>query len=331
MERKVKILGTGKYLPKQQVTAEELEKKLRLPTGWVTKKSGVRVRHFVTDETSANMGAIAAQRALEEAGLSFSDIDCLVCASGTSQQEIPCTAALIQEEMRQSKTGVPCFDINSTCLSFVTAMDVLSASLAMGCYQRILIVSTEISSVGLNWGQKESCVLFGDGAAAVVIGRTPEAETSRILASCMQTYSDGAHYSEIRGGGTLIHPGEYAKGREADFQFDMDGRKIFRLTSQLITGFVERLLDAASITRQEIGLVVPHQASGMAMRIMGNKLGFADSHMMNIIENHGNVIAASIPMALHEAIVQKRVNRGDIMLLLGTSAGLSLGGLLLEY
>ncbi|MED4582750.1 beta-ketoacyl-ACP synthase III [Brevibacillus choshinensis] len=331
MERKVKILGTGKYLPDRQVTAEELERKLGLPAGWVVKKSGVQVRHFVTNETSAQMGAIAAQRALDEAGLVFSDIECLVCASGTSQQEIPCTAALIQEEMNQSKSGVPCFDINSTCLSFVTALDVLSWSLAMGCYQRILIVSTEISSVGLNWGHKESCVLFGDGAAAVVISRTPQDETSRILASRMQTFSDGAHYSEIRGGGTLIHPSEYANGREADFQFDMDGRKIFRLTSQLITGFVDQLLDTASVKKQDIGLVVPHQASGMAMRIMGNKLGFANSQMMNIIVNHGNVIAASIPMALHEAIVQEKVRRGDFLLLLGTSAGLSLGGLLLEY
>lgn len=295
------------------------------------KKSGVQVRHFVTNETSAQMGAIAAQRALDEAGLVFSDIDCLVCASGTSQQEIPCTAALIQEEMNQSKSGVPCFDMNSTCLSFVTALDILSCSLEVGCYQRILIVSTEISSVGLNWGHKESCVLFGDGAAAVVISRTPQDETSRILASRMQTYSDGAHYSEIRGGGTLIHPSEYANGREADFQFDMDGRKIFRLTSQLITAFVEQLLESATVKKQDIRLVIPHQASGMAMRIMGKKLGFTNSQMMNIIENHGNVIAASIPMALHEAIIQEKVRRGDLLLLLGTSAGLSLGGLLLEY
>ncbi|MED1949734.1 beta-ketoacyl-ACP synthase III [Brevibacillus centrosporus] len=331
MERKVKILGTGKYLPQRQVTAEELDEKLGLSAGWVAKKSGVRIRHFVTDETASQMGAIAAQRALEMAGLDFSDIDCLVCASGTSQQEIPCTAALIQKELHQSHSGIPCFDMNSTCLSFVTALDILSCSLAMGCYQRILIVSTEVSSVGLNWGQKESCVLFGDGAAAVVIGRTGEGENSRILSSRMQTYSEGAHYSEIRGGGTLVHPSQYGQGREADFQFDMDGKKIFRMTSQLITGFVEELLNSVRINKQDIRLVVPHQASGMALRIMGTKLGFSSSKMMNIIENHGNVIAASIPMALHEAIVQEKVQRGDLLLLLGTSAGLSLGGLLLEY
>ncbi|MFS0916675.1 beta-ketoacyl-ACP synthase III [Brevibacillus sp. 179-C 1.1 NHS] len=331
MERKIKILGTGKYLPTKRVTAAELEEKLGLAAGWVEKKSGVSVRHFVTNETAAQMGAIAARRALEAAGLTLYDIDCIVCASGTAQQEIPCTAALIQEELQLSKSGIPCFDINATCLSFVTALDVMSCQMALGGYERVLIISTEISSAGLNWEQKESCVLFGDGAAAVVIGRTPGTESSRILGSSMKTYSEGAHYSEIRGGGTLIHPRQYAQGREADFAFDMDGRKIFRLTSQLITGFVDRLLSSASITKEQIQAVIPHQASGMAMRIMAGKLGFHDQQMVNILADHGNVIAASIPMALHEAITQKHVRRGDHLLLLGTSAGLSLGGIVLEY
>ena len=331
MERPVRILGTGKYLPKRQVTAEQLDQKLGLPAGWVEKKSGVRVRHFVTDETSTQMGAAAATQALQNAGLTFADIDCLVCASGTAPQEIPCTAALLQEELGESDSGVPCFDINSTCLSFVTALDVMSAAMAAGVYKRVLIVSTEISSVGLNWEQKESSILFGDGAAAAVIGLAPDSSSSRILCSRMETYSKGAHYSEIRGGGTLIHPSEYGKGNESDFMFDMDGRKLFRMTSQLLEGFIERVLSNTTISLSEIKAVVPHQASGMAMRIMAQKLGLAPGQMINIIENHGNVIAASIPMALHEAIQEKKVARGDLLLLLGTSAGLSLGGVLLEY
>lgn len=331
MERKIKILGTGKYLPTRRVTSAELDKKLGLAAGWVQKKSGVSVRHFVKNETAAQMGAMAARHAVEAAGLSLSDMDCIVCASGTAQQEIPCTAALIQEELQLSKSGIPCFDINATCLSFVTALDIMSCQLALGIYERVLIVSSEIASAGLNWEQKESSILFGDGAAAVVIGRTPDTENSRILGSSMKTYSEGAHYSEIRGGGTLIHPSEYAKGREADFAFDMDGRKIFRLTSQLITDFVDRLLESASVNREQIRAVIPHQASGMAMRIMTGKLGLTDQQMVNILAEHGNVIAASIPMALHEAIGQKRITRGDQVMLLGTSAGLSLGGIVLEY
>ncbi|MGG4495098.1 beta-ketoacyl-ACP synthase III [Brevibacillus reuszeri] len=331
MERKIKVLGTGKYLPKRQVTADELDERLGVPAGWVEKKSGVSKRHYVTDETAAQMGARAALKALEAAGLSLHDIDCLVCASGTAQQEIPCTAALIQEELKLTRSGIPCFDINSTCLSFVTALDLMSCSMAMGIYERVLIVSTEISSVGLNWEQKESCILFGDGAAAVVIGRTPDTETARIIGSSMKTYSEGAHYSEIRGGGTQLHPSQYAQGREADFTFDMDGRKIFRLTSQRITGFVEQLLAAAFVKKEQLKAVIPHQASGMALRIMAGKLGFSDQQMVNILANYGNMIAASIPLTLHEAIQQGRIQRGDRVLLLGTSAGLSLGGVVLEY
>ncbi|WP_269747586.1 beta-ketoacyl-ACP synthase III [Brevibacillus parabrevis] len=331
MERRVKLLGTGKYLPARVVTAAELDEQLGLGTGWTEKKSGVRIRHYVTAETAAQMGAIAAKRAAEAAGVSLQELDCIVCASGTAQQEIPCTAALIQEELGLSRTGIPCFDINSTCLSFVTALDVMSCAMAAGVYKRVLIVSTEIASMGLNWKQKESCVLFGDGAAAVVVGQTPEGESSRIISSAMQTYSEGAHYSEIRGGGTMVHPRHYANGHEDDFAFDMDGRKIFRLTSQLITGFVDSLLAKASVSKKQLQAVIPHQASGMALRIMRTKLGFMEQQMVDIMADHGNVIAASIPMALHEAISQKRVARGDCLLLLGTSAGLSLGGIVLEY
>lgn len=331
MERRIKLLGTGKYLPARQVTAAELDERLGLAAGWTEKKSGVRVRHYVTGETAAQMGAIAARQAVAAAGIALSELDCIVCASGTAQQEIPCTAALIQEELGLAGTGIACFDINSTCLSFVTALDVMSCTMALGVYGRVLIVSTEIASAGLNWKQKESCVLFGDGAAAVVVGRTPDHEASRILGSAMKTYSEGAHYSEIRGGGTMLHPREYVNGYEDDFAFDMDGRKIFRLTSQLITGFVDSLLASAAVGKKQLRAVIPHQASGMALRIMQGKLGFSAEQMVNIMEDHGNVIAASIPMALHEAISQERVARGDYMLLLGTSAGLSLGGIVLAY
>ncbi|BAU27725.1 3-oxoacyl-[acyl-carrier-protein] synthase-3 [Aneurinibacillus soli] len=331
MERQIKLLGTGAYLPKRRVMAEELDRKLGMRDGWTVKKSGVAVRHYVDGETASQMGAAAVREALAVAGLTFADLDCLVCASGTAQQEIPCTAALIQEQLGEGMSGVPCFDVNSTCLSFVTALDAMSYLVHAGRYERMVIVSTEIASVGLNWSHKESCVLFGDGAVAVVIGRTPAGESSRVLTSHMETYSKGAHLSEIRGGGSMIHPREYVQGREEDFVFDMDGRAIFRLTSKLIDGYVERLFAGTGLTMNTFDLVIPHQASGMAMRIMREKLGIPRERFMDVIGQYGNVIAASIPLALHEAIQQKRMQRGDTVLLIGTSAGLSLGGVAFVY
>lgn len=327
--RKVKIAGTGKYLPEQVVTADELDKRLGVPHGWVLKKTDVSARHYVKEETASQMGAKAAAAALEDAGLTFADIDCLVSTSGTMEQPIPCTASLIQREMGQEHSGVPAFDINSTCLSFLTGLDVMSYMIASGRYSRILLVATEVASVGLNWSHKESAALFGDGAAAAVIRAADDEEPSRILCSAMKTFSAGAHLAQIRGGGTKVHP------RHADqaepFLFEMDGRAIYKMASNQLPDFVSGLLHTANCSMADLQLVIPHQGSAMAMRLIAKKLGISEQQLMNITPTHGNTIAASIPMGLHEAIHQGRIKRGERLMLLGTSAGFSVGGMILEY
>lgn len=327
--RKIKIVGTGKYLPEQTITAEDLDKKLGVPDGWVLNKTEVQVRHFIKEETASQMGARAAEAALEDAGLTFSDIDCLVSTSGTMEQSIPCTASLIQKELGQENSGVPAFDINSTCLSFLTGLDVMSYMVSSGRYHHVLLVATEIASVGLDWAHKESAALFGDGAAAVVISRAEEHESSQIICSSMQTFSSGAHLSQIRGGGTKVHR------RHTDqlepFLFEMDGRAIYKMASRIVPDFVRTLLQTVSCKIADLKLVIPHQGSVMALRLLSKKLGISDHQLVNISPTHGNTIAASIPMGLHEAIKQGRIQRGERLLLLGTSAGFSVGGMILEY
>lgn len=326
--RNVKILGIGKYLPKKKVYSSELDKVLGVNDGWVEKKSGVIYRNHVTTETASEMGYYAIKEALKDANVDIEDIDCLICASGTMEQAIPCTASLISERFGKLLHGIPAFDFNSTCLSFVTALDHISYAIHAGRYKKVVIVSTEISSIGLNYNQPESVVLFGDGAAAVVIGKSND--DSKILASHMETYTDGAHWSEIRGGGTKIHPREYSEERKEDFLFDMDGTAIFKLSSKLMLPFLDKLF-SENMTMEDMAMVIPHQASAMAMRIIRKKLNVPEDKFMNIIAEHGNVIAASIPLALHEAIKSNKVKRGDKILLLGTSAGLSMGGIVIEY
>ncbi|CAH0120879.1 3-oxoacyl-[acyl-carrier-protein] synthase 3 [Paenibacillus sp. CECT 9249] len=329
--RKVKIVGTGKYLPKRTVTDEEMDRLLGIAKGWVRSKANVCVRHFAERETASEMGAQAAYAALENAGLAFGDIDCLVCASGTMQQPIPCTAALIQKAMGQEQSGVPCFDINSTCLSFVVGLDVMSYLVQAGRYRRVLFVATEIASAGLNWKQKESAALFGDGAAAVIVERSGEGESAGIVHSSMQTFGQGAAFSEIRGGGSGLHASRYEQAGAADYLFDMNGPAMFKFASKLLPGFVDRLLGEAGVRMGDFRAVIPHQGSAMAMRLMCRKLGIHDDQLMDITADHGNTIAASIPMGIHEAIRRGRINRGDRVLLLGTSAGLSIGGMILDY
>jgi 3-oxoacyl-[acyl-carrier-protein] synthase-3 len=191
--RDVKILGTGSCLPSMVVTADEIDRKLGMKAGWSLGKTEVRSRHFAGEgETASLMGAKAAYAALEAAGLTFEDIDCLVATSGTKEQPLPSNGALIQKAMNQEQSGVPAFDIDTTCLSFVAGLDLMSYLVDAGRYRRVLLVASEVASAGLDWGDKESAALFGDGAAAVVIGRTPTVEPSRIVHAAFRTYSKGA-------------------------------------------------------------------------------------------------------------------------------------------
>jgi len=327
--RRVKILSTGKYLPKQQVTAQELELRLGLTKNWIKKKSGVLVRHFVDGETASQMGTFAAQEALLKAGLSITDIDCLISTSGIPEQAIPCTASLIEKQLGAGDSGIPAFDINSTCLSFITGLDTVSYLIEAGRYNRVLLVASEVST-GLDWDDKETCTLFGDGAAAAVIAKSEDREPSQILSSRMETYSQGAHLVECQGGGNKYHPKDYANNPKS-FLFKMDGRAIYRFASNILPSFVDRLLQPSGLGMADMDMVIPHQASLMAMRLIRKQLGIPEEKFMVIVHNHGNTIAASVPMALHEAIIQGKIQRGDRLMLLGTSAGFSVGGIVLEY
>ncbi|WP_080846032.1 beta-ketoacyl-ACP synthase III [Cytobacillus gottheilii] len=329
MVRKVRITGMGIYLPKRMVTAAEIDQLIGAAPGWSEAKSRVKQRYFIIDETASYMGAKAAEMALKNAGMGLHDIDCIISGSGTMEQAIPCNAALIQKELGLENSGIPAFDINSTCLGFVAALDVVSYMIDAGKYKHVLIINSEISSVGLNWRQDESSVLFGDGATAAIISKSED--RSGMISSRMETYSAGAAFSEIRGGGTKVHPRHYREETKDDFLFDMNGKAIFKMSSKLMNPFIEQLFSGTGLRMSDINMVIPHQASWAAMKIIRKKLNVEEERFMSIIENYGNMISASIPLALYKAIEQKRIQRGDTILLLGTSAGLSIGGMVLEY
>lgn len=330
-QRKVKICGIGKYLPGRPVTDAEMDERLGAASGWTRKTSDVAVRYFADGETAAGMGAKAAYTALEDAGLRFSDIDCLVCASGTREQALPCTAVFIQQAMGQERSGVPAFDVDATCLSFLNALDVMSCMIAAGRYRRVLIVSTEIASLGLDWRHKESAALFGDGAAAVVLGPAADGEPSAVIGASLRTYADGAAFSEIRAGGSRRHPHGPQPAEPDDYLFRMDGPAIFKLAARLLPAFADDLLRSTGSRMADFKAVVPHQGSAMAVRLLRKKLGISESQLVYITPDHGNTIAASIPMGLHDAIRSGRIVRGDRVLLIGTAAGLTLGGLVFDY
>lgn len=327
--RQVKIVGTGKYLPQTKVTSSMVAARFGMDASQVEARSGIKSRHRVQNETASEMGAKAAQEALLSAGLQVSDIDCIVCTSGCPEQSFPCTASLVQNRLGAGDSGIPSFDVNASCLSFLTGLDTISYMIEANRYKRVLLIASEVCT-GVNWDDYETGTLFGDGAAAAVVERSAAGEASAILASRMETYGKGATLSQCLAGGNK-YPLEEYKSDPTSFLFTMDGRGLYKMAAQVLPGLVQQLLSDSKITANDIDLVIPHQASLSALELTRRNLGFTQDKWMNILENHGNTIAASIPMALHEAIVQKRLVRGQLALLLGTAAGFSVGGLLFRY
>ena len=205
MSLPIKIAGVGRYLPERVVPSAEVEALCGLPPGWIERRSGVRERHWATTETSSYMGAQAAREAVAEAGLALSDIDLIMNASGTPEQAIPDGGPLVQRQMGLGSSGIACLSVHATCLSFLAALDLCANLLATGRYQRILIVTSEIGSVGINFKDPESASLIGDAAAAAVVVRTPPGEAAALSAARLETYGDGADFTAIRGAGTRRH------------------------------------------------------------------------------------------------------------------------------
>ncbi|MDB6132657.1 MAG: beta-ketoacyl-ACP synthase [Verrucomicrobiales bacterium] len=330
--QRCQIAGLGKFLPERRVSAEETDALAGLEPGWTIKHSGVHSRYFAAvHETASWMGARAAERALAQAGLSPGDVDGIVCASGTMQQPVPCTAALMQRELGPAFAGVPSFDINATCLSFVVALDHLAPVVASGRYRNLLLISSELASPGIDWSHPESCTILGDGAAAAVIRPTPAGESSAVLASGLETWAEAASLTEIRGGGTGIPGSRHDGSNTGDYLFRMEGKAVFRFASGRLPAFTARLLGAAGLRGwEDLKLVIPHQGSLMAMRLLRKRLGIPEERFFVHAQDGANTIAATIPIGLHDAWAQGRIGRGDRIALMGTSAGLSIGGVILE-
>ena len=326
----VRIAGLGHYLPERIVTSSELEEKYNLAPGWIETVAGVRQRRYADRETTASMAAAAARQALDAAGLQAKDLDAIIGACTGPQQAIPCTAALVQAELGAPEGASACFDVNATCLSFLFALHNAALLIANGAYQRVLIFSSEIASISLNPDEPESAVLFGDGAAAAVLTRSPARDSAALWHTRFATYSGGADLTRILGGGTLHHPNHPATTRQMN-QFHMDGPAVFKKAARLVTPFLDQFFTELGWQRSDLQAIVPHQASGHAVRLVAARMGFAEERVFSNIALRGNCVAASIPLALSEAAQANFIQRGQRLLLLGSGAGLTLGAMALTY
>lgn len=326
----VKIAGSGWYLPEQRITNADLEARLNIPAQWIAQVTGVHERRYITHETTLSMAAEASRMALVNAGLEVDALDALICASTAPYQAIPCTAALLQRELRAPEGKSACFDVNATCLSFLVAFQMAAHLVAAGAYSTVLICSSEIASCSLNPQEKESAILFGDAAAAVVITRSQEGEASAFWHAQFETYSSGADLTELLGGGTNHHPNKPTTTPEMNM-FHMRGPAIFRQAAVLMGPFLDRFFGRIEWKRAELDIIVPHQASRHAIEQLSRRLGFTSDQLVMNLAMRGNCISASIPLAFAESVASGRIQRDQRILLVGTGAGLTLGALALTY
>lgn len=326
----VMIRGLGWSLPPQVVTSAELEQRLGIEPGWIERTTGVKQRHHADNGDTVALAADAARQALDRADLSPEKIQMVIGASTSRQQVIPCTAALVQRALGLPEGKSLCFDLEATCLSFPVALFTAAHFLAQGTCEHILLFSSEITRHMRSETERESSVLLGDAAAALVLSRVPEKSPCRLWHAKFETHSSGADLTACLGGGTLHHPNDPATTPEMN-QFHMDGRGVFKMAARLLNPFIEQFLSEVGWRRADIDWVVPHQASGPGVDLLVKRCGFRRDQILRNLERRGNTVAAGMPLALAEAVEAGTVKRGQRLFLIGTGAGLTLGAVALTF
>lgn len=298
---------------------------IELPKNTVELKGQVRYR-ISEGESQISLAVSACEKALKNANITINDIDCIVSASAVGIQPIPCTAALIHEKIAKG-TSIPALDINTTCTSFITALDTMSYLVEAGRYERVLIVSCDVASKALNPKQKQSFQLFSDGAAAFVIEKT-EKEIG-VIDAIQKTWSEGAHSTEIRGGLSNFHPKNYSEMTKEEYMFDMNGKTVLSLSISKIPELMKNFLKNNGMKVSDIDMTVPHQAS-VAMPLVMQKLGIEKDKFLDEVKEFGNMVSASVPITLVHGLENGRIKSGNTILLIGTAAGLTTNMMLIK-
>ena len=336
----VRIAGHGKYIPRRVVYNEEIEQRGGFSlSSQEQKRTGVSERRFADIDGGENLiqnGANAIRAACAKAGLNVEDLDLIVGGFG-GHQFLPDDAALVQRELGLGESGTRAFTVHATCLSFLVAMEVAGSLMSEGRYQNVAVFASSIASVGLDKNEPHTAGLFGDGAAAVIL-QPSNNSGSAVHGVHVETYGCGADACRIQGGGSF-RPKNHPQHQDRMEYFSMDGPLTVSLVSKYLRGALQRFMPGLERGLKDLSLagkhvdidwVVPHQASGVALDSLG-MFGWPEDQILKTIQKYGNTIAASIPLTLCEGIDNGTIKRGDKVLLCGTSAGISIGKMLLTY
>ena len=314
-----RILGTGSYLPEKILTNKDIEDIVDTTDEWIFDRTGIRQRHVVVEgETCSDLAVAAARAAMESAGVDPSEIDLIVLATTTPDQIFPSTACIIQP--RLGIKGVPAFDVQAVCAGFVYALSVADQYIRTGSAKRALVIGADTMSRLLDWQDRSTCVLFADGAGAVVLGA---AEEPGIISTHIS--ADGA-YKDL-----LQVPKGIGRGGCEDPYLEMRGNEVFRWAVSTLGRIVDEALEANGMTKSDIDWLVPHQANIRIIQATARRLDLPMEQVVVTVADHGNTSAASIPLALDTAVRDGRILRGQTILMEGFGGGFTWGTVLARF
>ena len=316
-----RLSGTGSYLPGNPVSNSELAARgIDTNDEWIVTRTGIRSRYLAqAGATSSELGLIAAQKALEMAGIAAADLDLIIVATSTPDYIFPSTACLIQGKL--GNKGAAAFDVQAVCAGFTYALGIAEKFICSGSHKKALVIGAEVFSRILDWNDRGTCVLFGDGAGAVVLEAS---DKPGILATAM--HADGSQ------NGILNVPGQISGGQVTGDPFlRMDGQAVFKFAVRVLADVAEEVCRHANIQTSDVDWLIPHQANIRIIEATGKKLGVDRDKVIVTVDRHGNTSAASVPLALDEAVRDGRIQRGQKVLLEGVGGGFTWGAALLEF
>ena len=315
-----RIVGTGSYLPEKVLSNHDLEKMVETSDQWIQDRTGIKKRHIVADnETTTDLAFNAAERAIEAAGISNDDIDLIIVATTTPTRIFPSTAALVQQKLNIS--GCPAFDVQAVCTGFIYALTVADKFIKSGSVKNALIIGAESLSRIVDWTERNTCVLFGDGAGAVVLQASEE---TGILST--HIHSDG-NYNEL----LSVPTGPGSVESDISPYIEMKGNDVFKVAVRTLSSIVDETLAANNLNKHDVDWLIPHQANIRIIQATAKKLSMSMDHVVVTVDEHGNTSAASIPLALDTAVRDGRIQRGEMLLLEAFGGGFTWGSTLLKF
>lgn len=315
-----RIIGTGSYLPARVLTNADLAGTVDTSDEWIQQRTGIRERHIAADnEKASDLALQASRRALEMAGITADQLSLIIVATTTPDMVFPSTACILQSKL--GAKNMPAFDVQAVCSGFVYALNTADLYMKSGQYEYILVVGAEVYSRILDWSDRGTCVLFGDGAGAVVLKRS---STPGILAS--RLHADGSH-ADI-----LSVPGQVCRGEVSGTPLlQMDGGAVFKFAVKVLEEVALETLEAAGLQKTDIDWLIPHQANIRIIQATAKKLGMTMERVVTTVDRHANTSAASVPLALDEAVRDGRIREGHKVMLEGVGGGFTWGAVLLQW